>query len=81
MAGGWDEVEAAVDAGVRDAFLPVDIDFLLQVLLILVIDKLHDRLPAAQRSGLARTLVSSPSHVLSSPPSQAPTPGHSKNWA
>lgn len=56
MAGGWDEVEAAVDTGVGNALLPVDVDFLLQVLLILVIDELHNGLPAAWRAGLACTL-------------------------
>lgn len=53
VASGRDEVEAAMDARVGDTFLPVDVDLLLQVLLILVIDELHDRLPAAGRPGLA----------------------------
>ena len=47
VAGGGDEVQAAVNAGVRDALLPVDVDLLLQVLLVLVVDELHDGLPAA----------------------------------
>lgn len=46
VAGGRDEVQAAVDACVGDALLPVDVDLLLQVLLILVVDELHDGLPA-----------------------------------
>lgn len=41
-----DEVYAAVDSGVGDSLLPVDVDLLLQVRLILVIDELHDGLPA-----------------------------------
>ena len=45
MAGGGDEVYAAVDPGVWDPFLPVDVDLLLQVGLILVVDELHDGLP------------------------------------
>lgn len=49
MSGGWDEVYAAVDSGVRDPLLPVDVDLLLQVGLVLVIDELHDGLPAGRR--------------------------------
>ena len=45
VAGGGDEVYAAVDPGVWDPFLPVDVDLLLQVGLILVVDELHDGLP------------------------------------
>lgn len=41
-----DEVNATVDSGVWNPFLPVDIDLLLQVCLILVINELHDGLPA-----------------------------------
>lgn len=41
-----DEVYAAVDSGVWNSFLPVDIDLLLQVRLVLVINELHDGLPA-----------------------------------
>jgi len=43
---GGDEVYAAVHPGVRDPLLPVDVDLLLQVRLVLVVDELHDGLPA-----------------------------------
>lgn len=46
MASGGDEVYAAVHPGVWDPLLPVDVDLLLQVGFILVVDKLHDGLPA-----------------------------------
>lgn len=49
MARGWDEINTAVHPRVRDLLLPVDVDLLLQVLLILVIDELHDGLPTAER--------------------------------
>lgn len=49
MAGGGDEVYTAVHPGVRDPLLAVDVDLLLQVLLVLVVDELHDGLPAAER--------------------------------
>lgn len=46
---GWgDEVYAAVNSGVRNPFLPVDIYLLLQVRFVLVINELHDGLPATQ---------------------------------
>lgn len=45
VTSGRNEVYAAVDPGVWNLFLPVDVDFFLQVGLILVIDELHDRLP------------------------------------
>lgn len=41
-----DEVYAAVDSGVWNPFLSVNVDLLLQVRLILVINELHDRQPA-----------------------------------
>lgn len=47
MSRGGDEVEAAVDTSVRDAFLPGNVDLLLQELLILFIDVLLNGLPAA----------------------------------
>lgn len=50
VACGWDEVYAAVHSGVGDALLAVDVDLLLQVLLILVIDELHNGLPAMRRT-------------------------------
>ena len=46
MAGRGDEVEAAVDTSVRDAFLPGDVHLLLQELLILLVDVLLNGLPA-----------------------------------
>lgn len=46
MSCGGDEVYAAVHPGVRDPLLPVDVDFFLQVGFILVIDELHNGLPA-----------------------------------
>lgn len=49
MAGGWDEVYTAMHPRVGDPLLPVNVDFLLQVLLVLVVDELHDGLPAAER--------------------------------
>lgn len=41
-----DEVYAAVDSGVWNPFLSVNVDLLLQVRLILVINELHDGQPA-----------------------------------
>lgn len=49
VACGRNEVYAAVHPGVWDPLLPVDVDFLLQVGFILVIDELHNRLPADKR--------------------------------
>lgn len=46
MACGRYEVYAAVHPGVWDPLLPVDVDFLLQVGFILVVDELHNGLPA-----------------------------------
>lgn len=46
MACGRNEVNAAVDSGVWDPLLPVYVDLLLQVGFVLVIDELHDGLPA-----------------------------------
>lgn len=43
------EVYAAVHPGVWDPLFPVDVDFLLQVGFILVIDELHNGLPADKR--------------------------------
>lgn len=43
---GGDEVKAAVDTSVRDAFLPGDVHLLLQELLVLLIDVLLNGLPA-----------------------------------
>lgn len=74
VASGRDEVEAAVDARVGDALLPVDVDLLLQVFLILVIDELHNRLPAAWRPWLAEP-VPMRGRVLSKPPKTPPTAG------
>lgn len=49
VSSGRDEVYAAVDSGVWDPLLPVDVDLLLQVGLVLVVDELHDGLPAGRR--------------------------------
>lgn len=46
MSRGGDEVEAAVDTSVGDAFLPGDVHLFLQELLILLIDVLLNGLPA-----------------------------------
>lgn len=46
MSCGGDEVKAAVDTSVRDAFLPGDVHLLLQELLVLLIDVLLNGLPA-----------------------------------
>lgn len=51
VSGRGDEVYAAVDSGVWNPFLPVDVDLLLQVRLVLVINELHDGLPAGPRQG------------------------------
>lgn len=51
VSRGGDEVEAAVDTSVRDAFLPGDVHLLLQELLVLLVDVLLDGLPAAGRGG------------------------------
>lgn len=46
MPSWRDEIEAAVNPGVRDALLSGDVDLLLQELLILLIDVFEDGLPA-----------------------------------
>lgn len=51
VSGRGDEVYAAVNSRVWDPFLPVDIDLLLQVRLVLVINELHDGLPATPQQG------------------------------
>ena len=51
MASGGDEVEAAVDSGVRDSLLAGDVHLLLQELLVLLVDELRDGLPAAENTG------------------------------
>ena len=45
MSSRGDEINATVDSGVGNPLLPVDVDLLLQVRLVLVINKLHDGLP------------------------------------
>ena len=52
MACRGDEVDAAVHPGVRDPLLAVDVDLLLQVGFVLVIDELHDGLPAGGKAGI-----------------------------
>lgn len=59
MASRRNEVYAAVHPGIGDPFLPVDVYFLLQVDLILVVDELHDGLPAEKSidsSGMRKTI-------------------------
>lgn len=51
VSGRGDEVYAAVYSGVWNPLLPVDVDLLLQVRLVLVINELHDGLPARPRQG------------------------------
>lgn len=46
MSSRGDEVNTTVDSGVWNPFLSVDVDLLLQVCLILVVNELHDGLPA-----------------------------------
>lgn len=48
MASGWNEVYTAVDSAVWYPFLSVNIKFFLEVLLILVVDELHNGLPTDQ---------------------------------
>lgn len=52
VARRGDEVNAAVHPRVWDPLLPVDVDFLLQVDFVLVIDELHDGLPAGRKPGI-----------------------------
>lgn len=47
VSRGGDEIEAAVDSSVRDAFLPGNVHLLLQELLILFVDVLLNGFPAA----------------------------------
>lgn len=57
MSGRGDEVYAAVDSGVWNPFLPVDVDLLLQVCLVLVINELHDGLPARPWQGRIKGMM------------------------
>lgn len=59
MASGRYEVYAAVHPGVWDPFLPVNVDFLLQVGFILIIDELHDGLPAETKKIKERKTITS----------------------
>lgn len=52
VSGRGDEVYAAVNSGVWDPFLSVDVYLLLQVGLILVVNELHDGLPAGQQGNI-----------------------------
>ena len=54
---GGDEVYAAMNSGVWDPFLSVYVDLLLQVRLILVINELHDGLPARPQQGLIKGMM------------------------
>jgi len=49
VSSGWQEVHAAVNAGVRDSSLPVDIQLLLQICFVLFIDILYNGLPAEKK--------------------------------
>lgn len=49
VSSGWQEVDAAMNAGVRDSSLPVDIQFLFQIFFILFIDILYNGLPAEKQ--------------------------------
>lgn len=51
VASGRDEVYAAVHPGVGDSLLPVNVDLFLQVGFVLVVDELHDGLPAEENVG------------------------------
>lgn len=51
MACGGDEVEAAVDTGVRDPLLAGNVHLLLQVLLVLFVDELRDGFPTLEEAG------------------------------
>lgn len=48
MSSWGDEIEAAVNPGVRDPLLSGDVDLLLQELLILLIDVFEDGIPAGE---------------------------------
>lgn len=50
VASGRNEIYTAVDPAVWYPLLPVNIEFFLEILFILVIDELHDGLPTAQRN-------------------------------
>lgn len=52
-----DKVYAAVNSGVWDSFLPVDVDLLLQVCFVLVINELHDGLPARPQQALIERMT------------------------
>lgn len=64
VARRGDEVDAAVHAGVRDPLLPVDVDLLLQVDFVLVVDELHDGLPAGRRAGQFKICSSNGTFVV-----------------
>lgn len=49
MSRGWQEVDTAVDAGVGDPSLPVDVQLLLQIFLVLLVDVRDDGLPAEEK--------------------------------
>lgn len=64
VARRGDEVDAAVHAGVRDPLLPVDVDLLLQVGFVLVVDELHDGLPAGGKAAQFKTCSSNQTFVV-----------------
>ena len=51
------KINAAVDSGVWNPFLPVDVDLFLQVRLVLVINELHDGPPARPWQGWIQGMV------------------------
>ena len=57
VSGRGDEVYAAVDSGVWNPFLPVDVYLLLQVRLVLVVNELHDGLPAGPWQGRMEGMI------------------------
>ena len=46
MASWWDEVETAMDSGVRYHLLPINAHLLVEVAIKLLVDKLSNGLPA-----------------------------------
>ena len=58
MPRGWDEIEAAVNACVRDDLLPVDGHLLIEVLVKLLIDVFDDWHPTTG----ATQLITPPTH-------------------
>ena len=51
VPGGGDEVEAGMDACVRNHLLPINAHLLVEVLVKLLVDILQDRGPAEEEGG------------------------------